>query len=55
MTFGDLDPNKVAGLDGDIPLILLYKGWNMDDLIIKAHHKMICERYEVDHNRISFP
>ena len=54
MTFGDLDPNGVAGLNGDIQLFLLYKGWGMSDLIVKAHHKMICERYGVDHDAISF-
>ena len=26
MTFGDLDPNGIAGLDGDIQMFLLYKG-----------------------------
>ena len=55
MTFGDLDPNGIAGLNGDIQLFLLYKGWRMPELIIKAHHKMICERYGVDHDEISFP
>ena len=55
MTFGDLDPNGVAGLNGDIQLFLLYKGWGMSELIIKAHHKMICERYGVIHDQISFP
>ena len=55
MTFGDLDPNGVAGLNGDIQLFLLYKGWGMSELIIKAHHKMICERYGVVHDKISFP
>ena len=55
MTFGDLDPNGIAGLNGDIQLFLLYKGWGMSELIIKAHHKMICERYGVDHDAISFP
>ena len=55
MVFGDLDPGKLAPLNGDIQLFLLYKGQNMNELIIKAHHKMICERYGVDHSRISFP
>ena len=55
MTFGDLDPNGKAGMKGDIQLFLLDKGLGMDDLIIKAHHKMICERYGVDHDAISFP
>ena len=55
MTFGDLDPNGIAGLNGDIQLFLVYKGWGMSELIIKAHHKMICERYGVTHDAISFP
>ena len=56
MTFGDLDPNGIAGLNGDIqPFPILYKEWGMADLIIKAHHKMICERYGVNHDRITFP
>ena len=55
MTFGDLNPNGIVGLKGDIQLFLLYKVWGMADLIIKAHHKMICERYGVDHDEISFP
>ena len=42
-------------IDMNYQAFLLYKGWNMDELIIKAHHKMICERYGVDHDRISFP
>ena len=36
MTFGDLDPNGIAGLNGDIQLFLLYKGWGMSELIIKS-------------------
>ena len=55
MTFGDLNPNGGVGLNGDIQLFLLYKNWGMSDLIIKAHHKMICERYGVIHDAISFP
>ena len=55
MTFGDLDLNGTAGLDRDIQMFLLYKGFPMDDLLIKAHHKTICERYGVHHTPISFP
>ena len=55
MTFGDLSPNGVAGLNGDIQLFLLYKGFGMSETIIKAHHKMICERYGVDHDRVMIP
>ena len=55
MTFGDLDPNGIAGLNGDIQFFLLYKGREMSDRLIKAHHKMICERYGVIHDAISFP
>ena len=55
MTFGDFGTNGIAGLNGDIQMFLLYKRFSLDDLIIKAHHKMICERYGVDHTPISFP
>ena len=55
MVFGDINPTKTVPLDGDVQMFLLYKGYVLDDLIIKAHHKMICERYSVDHARISFP
>ena len=55
MTFGDINPNGGVGLNGDVQLFLLYKGFGMSELIIKAHHKMICERYGVDHDKISFP
>ena len=54
MTFGDLDPNGIAGLNGNIQLFLLYKGFGMADLIIKAHHKMLCERFYIDHDPITF-
>ena len=54
MTFGDLNPNGVAGLDGDIQLFLVYKGSVMSDRLIRAHHKMICERYGVDHEVYMF-
>ena len=36
MVFGDLDPGKLAPLNGDIQMFLLYKGRNMDELVIKA-------------------
>ena len=55
MVFGDINPTGGVGLNGDVQLFLLYKGWGMSELIIKAHHKMICERYGVDHDKISFP
>ena len=54
MTFGDLDPNGIAGLNGDIQLFLVYKGFAMDERIIRAHHKMICERFGVDHEKYMF-
>ena len=55
MVFGDINPTKTVPLDGDVQVFLLYKGCVLDDLIIKAHHKMICGRYGVDHARITFP
>ena len=55
MVFGDLDPGKLAPLNGDIQMFLLYKGWAMDELVINAHYKMVCERYGVDLSSISFP
>ena len=54
MTFGDLDPNGIAGFNGDIQLFLVYKGREMSDRLIRAHHKMICERFEVDHETFLF-
>ena len=55
MTLGDVYSNETAGLNGDIQFFVLYKAQYMSETIIKAHHKMICERYGVDHDAISFP
>ena len=55
MVLGDVSTVGTAGLDGNIQLFIAYKSWGMTDLVIKAHHKMICERYGVDHDEISFP
>ena len=54
MTLGDVYSNETAGLNGDIQFFVLYKEQYMSETIIKAHHKMICERYGVDHDAISF-
>ena len=54
MTFGDLNPNGLAPLKGDVQLFLVYKGREMSERLILAHHKMICERYEVDHETHTF-
>ena len=54
MSLGDVHSNGTAGLNGDIQFFVLYKAQYMSDLIIKAHHKMICERYGVDHDGITF-
>ena len=54
MSLGDVHSNGTAGLNGDIQFFVLYKAQYMSDLIIKAHHKMICERYGVDHDEITF-
>ena len=54
MTLGDVYSNGSADLNGDIQFFVLYKAQYMSETIIKAHHKMICERYGVDHDAISF-
>ena len=43
MTFGDLDPSGIAGLDGNIQMFLLYKEFAMDERVILAHHQVFCE------------
>ena len=54
MTLGDIYSGGKAGLNGDIQFFALYKSIPMSNAIISVHHKMICERYGVDHNEISF-
>ena len=54
MTFGDLDPSGIAGLAGCIQMFLVYKGRELSERLIRAHHKMICERFEVDHEKYMF-
>ena len=55
MIFGDLNPNQeIASLHGDIQMFLLFKAFSMDEIRIKAHHKMICERFHIDHDAIYF-
>ena len=50
MVFGDLNPISIAALKGNIQMFLLYKRFSLDERIIKAHHKVYCERYGVDHD-----
>ena len=48
MTFGDLDPSGIAGLNGSITLFSLYKAFEMSDDIIKLHHKVFMDRYLIN-------
>ena len=46
MTFGDLNPNGTAPLDGDISFFGLYKGFTLDSDLIKLHHLVLLNRYK---------
>lgn len=46
MTFGDLNPNGITPLDGDISLFWLYKGLILDPDMIKPHHSVLINRYK---------
>ena len=54
MTFGDLDPNGIAGLNGSIILFGLQKGQAITDTDIKLHHHVFCNNwYKIDHDPIT--
>ena len=54
MTFGDLDPSGIAGLDGSIAFFGLYKEKVILDADIKLHHHVLCENwYTIDHDHIA--
>ena len=53
MTIGDVNGNGNVSFNGDIQMFLMYNGFDMDNQFIRAHHKMICERYKIDHDVIS--
>ena len=54
VTFGELDPNGVARLDGSIALFALYKDRVISDPDIRLHHHMFCKNcYYIDHDPIT--
>ena len=55
MTFGDLNPNGIAGLKGSISFFALYKNRVITDPDIKLHHHVLCQNwYKITHDAISF-
>ena len=46
MTFGDLNPNDIAPLNGDVSFFALYKSFALDDELIKLHHSVLLNRYK---------
>ena len=55
LTIGDLDPNGISGLDGDISAFLLYKGQKMLKRDILLHHHVFCSKwFNIDHEPITF-
>ena len=55
MTFGDLNPNGIAGLIGSISFFGLYKNKFISDDDIKLHHHVLCNNwYKITHDAISF-
>lgn len=54
LTFGDLNPNGIIGLQGDIGFFCLYKGEKLSELTIKLHHQVLCRWCSIDHDVISF-
>ena len=55
LTIGDLDPNGISGMDGDIAAFLLYKGKKMAIRDILLHHHVFCSKwFNIDHEPITF-
>ena len=55
MTFGDLNPSGIAGLDGLIAFFGLYKNKFIADSDIKLHHHVLCKNwYNITHDAIVF-
>ena len=56
LIIGDIskNPGSSAALSGDIQAFLLYQGFSLSEEENKVHYKVLCERYEVDHDSITF-
>ena len=55
LTFADLNPSGISGLDGAISAFLLYKTKRMSKRDIKLHHHVFCKKwFNIDHDDIIF-
>ena len=48
MIFGDLNPNGIASLKGDISFFCVYKGRLINDKDILFHHHVLCNWFNID-------
>ena len=54
MTFGDLNPTGVAGLNGSIAFFALYKERVITEPDIRLHHHVLCKNwYDIDNDAIT--
>ena len=44
LTFGDLNPTGLSGIDGSISSFMLYKNHRMTERDIKLHHHVLCSK-----------
>ena len=55
LTIGDLNPNGISGMDGNISAFLLYKNRRMSKKDILLHHHVLCSKwFNIDHDPITF-
>ena len=54
MTLGDLNPNGVAPLDGDIAFFALYKDKLIAEKDILLHHHVLCNWFDIDHDDFDY-
>lgn len=48
MTFGDINPNGIVPLKGDISFFTIYKGKKIEENDIPQHHNVLCSWHEID-------
>ena len=54
LVIGDLDPSSRVGTSMAMAFFTVYKGKQMSDDVIKLHHDVLCSRYNVDYDPISY-
>ena len=55
LTFGDLNPTGVSGMDGAVAAFLLNKNKRMSKRDILLHHHVLCKQwFNIDHDPITF-